>query len=93
MTFFTILGFIFAGIISVFVIYILFLVLRQIAHSHKEIVKAINSWDGKHDVVAEFTNYDGDYIITLHLFNDWFVKHTAAHMYRQLMWFCVQKFV
>ena len=93
MTFFTILGFIFAGIIIAIFSYILFLALRQIAHSHKEVVKAINSWDGANDVIAEFTNYDQTYIITLHLFNDWFVKHTAAHMYRQLMWFCVRKFV
>ena len=93
MTFFTILGIIFAGIISVFFAYILFLVLRQIAHSHKEVVKAINSWDGANDVIAEFTNYDQTYIITLHLFNDWFVKHTAAYMYRSLMWFCIRKFV
>lgn len=93
MTFFTILGFIFAGIIAVFFAYIAILVLRQIAHSHKEVVKAINSWDGKHDVVAKFSNRDQTYIITLHLFNDWFVKHTAAHMYRQLMWFCIRKFV
>ena len=93
MTFFTILGFIFAGIIAVFFAYILFLVLRQITHSHKEIVKAVNSWDGKHDVIAKFSNYDQTYIITLHIFNDWFVKHSAPYMYRSLMWFCIRKFV
>lgn len=90
---FTVLGFIFAGIIAVIFAYILFLVLRQIAHSHKEVVKAINSWDGANDVIAEFTNYDQTYIITLHLFNDWFTKHSASYMYRSLMWFCIRKFV
>ena len=90
---FTILGFIFASIILVIIAYILFLVIRQLVHSHKEIVKAINSWDGANDVIAEFSNYDQTYVITLHLFNDWFVKHTAAHMYRSLMCFCIRKFV
>ena len=90
---FTILGFIFTGIILTIVGYILFLVIRQIVHSHKEVVKAINSWDGKHDVIAEFTNYDQTYSITLHLFNKWFVKHTAPYMYRSLMSFCIRKFV
>ena len=90
---FTILGFIFAGIIAIFFAYILFLVLRQIAHSHKEIVKAVNSWDGANDVIAKFSNYDQTYVITLRIFNDWFVKHSAPYMYRSLMWFCIRKFV
>ena len=90
---FTVLGFIFAGIIAVFFAYILFLVLRQITHSHKEIMDAMKSWDGKNDMLVKFSNCEQTYVITIRILNEWFAKHTWLYMYYTMMKFCLRKFV
>lgn len=72
---------------------VLYLYVRQGIHSHKEIMTAIKSWDGKHDVIFEFTTYDNTYSVTIQLFNEWFVKHSFLYMYYTIMKFCLRKFV
>lgn len=93
MTFFSIVGIIATALIGLLVLCVLYDIVRQMMHSHSEVMEVLRRWEKGKTIPFKVSNRADTYSISGSVGGKYTSEYSKVRLYFKFMWYCFKNFV